>query len=1170
MGQSSNIIYSGVINPIKIKPNLNLLDLKEDNLQEHLSKISQDPLFNNFVKIEKNELKNIILSDKEYQNIIKSWNFEFDLKEIGIIDNDNNRNRFNLIENIIKNEDTLRVFENKIIDEINNIKNNKEKFPIKYLTILLVGRKGIGKTTLVDYIFGFNEENKQDKIVIKDENFTTYSKKNFPLKIIEFKGFGYDINNSVDYIAEEALKCIQELRKKNKGTNFNEFVHCIWFLINGTRFVDIEENFYKKLSKAYNNSNIPIILVYNQASEESAKQMENYISNYYVDVNFVKVLPVNNKRLKTNIFQSSFGDEELINKTLLKCSYALESDLIELMTEVISNSIKNQMLSANKKLESDININLEYEFKKFNVVLNDEELKNFIVNLFEKSIYYFYKGYIGEISKQSLFLLNESDIIKKTNEFIAYYKPKFLNIINSKLNYISKTLINEQANLEKNNNKNESMRVDSKRNLKKFKETTTTYFKRNYYYIAQKYVIDIIIQNVLKKFIITYRKGLDTIIIKLLNDKKNENIINNLQNCFLAKLKMFAINNGINIKIEFKQINPRNDLNNASINEFPAAKIRSNSIDLINNFDIDEINEKEIFIPKKERNWYIYKEKKWVYLKENTAISLKNFLEENIVYQEEYFKQKNKDNDKALELLKNYEKNELIRFFHENYTDFVKHKICQVYNLKYALVNRNTINDITSNKIFEEVYIKKLNNIIDSINSNLNTFQINYLTIVLIGRSGVGKSTLINSLLKEKVAKTGFGNIVTQKNTLYNSANIPFLKLYDTRGIELTNQYGPENILKNAINIIDESEKKNDYIDYVNCIWYCVSDNNIDDKEIEIIKVLREKKKSIPLIIVYSHAIFEQGFNTIRLRIKEEFPNAIFIPVLAKKSDKYDSFGLDELLEKTIEMCNEGLINGKFYKTMRANISKYIIKSFKEEYESIKINVSNNITNNFINNFKTVLNEEQLYNYIYNLFEKLFLEFLKINNIFEHGELNQGIKNSLKNVIKMKEFIGNFINHYKRKTKELVDSIKDEKALEFIDKQIYYEKYKQKSINVKDKCNLDDFTKIIENYLNDNFYYASQKYIIYRIITDASEEILMNIEKNVSKFVDNLINRNSQDLLKKIYMKKFEDYENFVNSFRMNNKIYRDLSTSEIYTPPLNMISYLRDLSSAPSVIPNF
>ena len=40
-----------------------------------------------------------------------------------------------------------------------------------------------------------------------------------------------------------------------------------------------------------------------------------------------------------------------------------------------------------------------------------------------------------------------------------------------------------------------------------------------------------------------------------------------------------------------------------------------------------------------------------------------------------------------------------------------------------------------------------------------------------------------DSLLKKEVAKTGFGNIVTQKNTLYNSANIPFLKLYDTRGI---------------------------------------------------------------------------------------------------------------------------------------------------------------------------------------------------------------------------------------------------------------------------------------------------------------------------------------------------------------------------------------------------
>ena len=84
-------------------------------------------------------------------------------------------------------------------------------------------------------------------------------------------------------------------------------------------------------------------------------------------------------------------------------------------------------------------------------------------------------------------MLKQSNIIKCIDNFIQYYKPEFEKIIKSKLDEIAKTLINEQASIEKTG---DNMKVDFKRNLKKFKETTTVYFKRNYYFISQKYILN--------------------------------------------------------------------------------------------------------------------------------------------------------------------------------------------------------------------------------------------------------------------------------------------------------------------------------------------------------------------------------------------------------------------------------------------------------------------------------------------------------------------------------------------------------------------------------------------------------------------------------------------------------------------------------------------------------
>jgi len=57
------------------------------------------------------------------------------------------------------------------------------------------------------------------------------------------------------------------------------------------------------------------------------------------------------------------------------------------------------------------------------------------------------------------------------------------------------------------------------------------------------------------------------------------------------------------------------------------------------------------------------------------------------------------------------------------------------------------------------------------------------VNVLLIGNSGVGKSTLINAVLENKVAKTSIGERGTVKMDVYESDSVPF-RLIDSKGME--------------------------------------------------------------------------------------------------------------------------------------------------------------------------------------------------------------------------------------------------------------------------------------------------------------------------------------------------------------------------------------------------
>jgi GTP-binding protein EngB required for normal cell division len=56
--------------------------------------------------------------------------------------------------------------------------------------------------------------------------------------------------------------------------------------------------------------------------------------------------------------------------------------------------------------------------------------------------------------------------------------------------------------------------------------------------------------------------------------------------------------------------------------------------------------------------------------------------------------------------------------------------------------------------------------------------------IVITGKTGVGKSTLINAIFGEELSKEGTGRPVTQKISMYTNSDIP-VAIYDTVGLEL-------------------------------------------------------------------------------------------------------------------------------------------------------------------------------------------------------------------------------------------------------------------------------------------------------------------------------------------------------------------------------------------------
>ena len=193
--------------------------------------------------------------------------------------------------------------------------------------------------------------------------------------------------------------------------------------------------------------------------------------------------------------------------------------------------------------------------------------------------------------------------------------------------------------------------------------------------------------------------------------------------------------------------------------------------------------------------------------------------------------------------------------------------------------------------------------------------------VLVIGNSGVGKSTLINAVLGKDVAKTGWGTTgTTCKLEIYKSENIPF-QVIDTIGFE------PSFLKKyKAISAVKkwskESAGKDGTNKDINVIWFCIdgTSRKLFEDSIKSLSSATSMWKSVPVIVVItkSYSVPERSENIEMVQNafvnQEKYANNLkkIIPVVAEtymlnETSFVAPEGLSELIDATNELMPEGL-----------------------------------------------------------------------------------------------------------------------------------------------------------------------------------------------------------------------------------------------------------------------
>lgn len=185
--------------------------------------------------------------------------------------------------------------------------------------------------------------------------------------------------------------------------------------------------------------------------------------------------------------------------------------------------------------------------------------------------------------------------------------------------------------------------------------------------------------------------------------------------------------------------------------------------------------------------------------------------------------------------------------------------------------------------------------------------------LMIVGGTGVGKSSLINHIFGKEIAKVGSGKPVTRGCHRYEDANIP-LVIFDTEGYEVNAGETSAGNFREKI-IPEIKTRKSKVLDeQIHLIWYCLSvaNHRVTDFDLDNLRLITGEL-DIPVAVVFTQCDAEpvddegngETSQAFRKVLREHDIQCVVFETCANNSNNDPELKLD--LEKLIGWSSASL-----------------------------------------------------------------------------------------------------------------------------------------------------------------------------------------------------------------------------------------------------------------------